>query len=108
MKITNIKNLGSPYNVLDEEGNQTDVIVVDKTELFEELQLPEFDYTKMSYVDYITSCRKKVKGNDFKYHEILWYTTSPEDFDLHDIFTICLYNHYRYVILDIELTEEQY
>jgi len=106
MKITNIKNLGNPYHVLDNDGNQTDVIVVDKYELYEELQLPDFDHTKMSYAEYLNACRKRVRGNDFKYNEVLWYTTSEEEFDLHDIFALCLYHNYNYVILDIELTQE--
>lgn len=106
MKITNIKNLGNPYHVLDNEGNQTDVIVVEKQELLEELELPEFDPSKESYVEYLEDCRRRVRGNDFRYNEILWYRTTYEDYDLHDVFALCLYHNYHYVIIDIELTEE--
>ena len=70
MKVTNIKNLGNPYHVLDNEGNQTDVIVVEKHELLQELELPEFDMNEQSYIEYHANCRQRVRGNDFKYNEI--------------------------------------
>lgn len=106
MKVTNIKNLGNPYHVLDNEGNQTDVIVVEKHELLQELELPEFDMNEQSYIEYHANCRQRVRGNDFKYNEILWYKTTQEDFDLHTVFALCLYYNYHFVIVDLELTEE--
>jgi hypothetical protein len=106
MKITNIKNLGSPYHVLDNDGNKTEVIVVEKNELLSQLELPDFNPATQSYVDYLEDCRKRVRGNDFKYNEILWYRTTLADYDLHDVFVLCLYCKYHYVIIDLELTPE--
>ena len=107
MKITNIRNLGNPYHVLDGNGNQTDVIVVEKHILAEELQLPEFNPMEMSFVDHIEECRSRIRGNDFKYSEILWYETTFEDYDIHDVFALCLYHNYHFVIVNmVELTEE--
>ena len=105
MKITNIKNLGSPYHVLDNDGNQTDVIIVEKQDFLDALNFPEFDMHTQSYVEYLADCRNRVRGNDFKYSEILWYTTTFEDYDLHDVFALCLYSKYNYVIVDLALTE---
>jgi hypothetical protein len=105
MKITNIKNLGSPYHVLDSEGNQVDVIIVEKQDFLDALDFPKFDITKQSYVEYFADCRARVRGNDFKYSEILWYTTTFEHYDLHDVFALCLYSCYNYVIVELALTE---
>lgn len=106
MKITNIKNIGSPYHVIDEGGNRTEVIVVEKDDLLAQLDLPHFNPNEQSYIDYLADCRARVRGNDFKYNEILWYRTTFENYDLHDVFVLCLYCNYNYVIVDLELTQE--
>jgi hypothetical protein len=92
--------------VLDNDGNQTNVIVVDRRELLDELELPEFNMHEQTYGEYLDTCRIRIRGNDFKYSEILWYKTTEEDYDLHDVFALCLYYNYNYVIVDLELTEE--
>jgi hypothetical protein len=105
MKITNIKNIGSPYHVIDDDGNRTEVIVVEKEDLLSNLALPDFDPYEQSYIDYLADCRARVRGNDLKYNQILWYRTTFENYDLHDIFVLCLYCNYNYVIVDLELTQ---
>jgi hypothetical protein len=106
MKITNIKNLGNPYYVVDDDGNRAQVIVVEKEDLLMELALPDFNPNEQSYIDYLANCRARVRGNDFKYNEILWYRTTFEDYDLHEVFVLCLYCNYNYVIVDLALTQD--
>lgn len=97
----NIKNLGTPYRIVDDLGNNKEVLIIDLTELTDLINFPVYNFEE-NYMSYLDRCRRLVSGNDFDFTKVWWHSTTLYDYDLHAVIECCLYDDYDLVIVDFQ------
>jgi hypothetical protein len=98
--MTNLQNLGTRYNVVEESGDVLGLIKVIFAEDLES-QYPPYDFDgELSIEDYLTECNKNFTGFADYTSEIYWHLSTKEEYDFMDAVANCVDRRCKYLIVE--------
>lgn len=101
--MIDLNDLGTEYNVIDEEGSLVRVLKIINHKDILASALGEYneEFYKNDYTDYIMSSINRLSGFPKDPYSIYWHTCLEDEFELLVIIDKCLEEGYEYVILEL-------